>query len=64
MQRPVMTINTLLKWNRIASASMKGSVITFELNPINIGPDISPQYIIDRFKSYGNKALNEFAIKI
>jgi len=59
-----VSIPALFKWHRIASAINRADSIVFSLIAINQENMVSEQYAIERFKSFGRKDLNEFAVKL
>lgn len=59
-----MNLPTLFRWNRIVGAVNHSDRITFTLTEVAQESMVSAQYVIDRFKSFGRKDLNEFALKL
>lgn len=57
-------MSSLFKWNRIASATNHSDRVVFSLTPTNQDNMISERYAIERFRSFGRKDLNEFAVKL
>lgn len=60
----MMSLSTLFLWNRITSSELAGDSIVLGLSPFAMENEISPHYFISRLRSYGDRELNEFAIKM
>jgi hypothetical protein len=61
---PRISFDTFFQWNRIISAVNYADYITLTLIPVNLDSDANVNYIVERYKSFGDKTLYEFAIKL
>lgn len=60
----MLSLETFFLWNRITSASQEKDTIVFETSQFMPENEIPPQYLIKRLRSFGDRDLNEFALKV
>jgi hypothetical protein len=58
---PVDIFSAIFDWNEILSAEADSSNITFELNPVSNKETVPPEYLVERFMSFGSQFYYELA---
>lgn len=57
-------MNLIFAYNRIVEARSHDNVITMKLVPTDPGFETPIEYVVERFKSFGDKASYDFAVKL
>ncbi len=54
----------VFNWNRITGGSKKNGLICLEFTPLRREFEVPLEYVVDRFRSFGNSTFRDFADQI